>query len=109
MGCFLDDTTTIGWTLSYMTTGQAQVWRDAVIDHYTNHQKYPWADMKAFIAAFNMEFLPIAEAEEAMVRLEGCTYFQKGNESADTYIYGFQDLIKKAGLTDVTLIIIKFQ
>ena len=68
-----------------------------------------WADMKAFIAAFNMEFLPIAEAEEAMVRLEGCTYFQKGNESADTYIDGFQDLFKKAGLTDVTSIIIKFR
>ena len=91
-----------------MTAGQAQVWRDAAIDHYTNHQKHPWADMKAFIAAFNMEFLPIAEAEEAMVKLEGCTYFQKANKSADMYFNGFRDLVKKAGLTDITSIIIKF-
>ena len=92
-----------------MTAGWAQVWRDAAIDHYTNHQKYPWADMKAFVAAFNTEFLPVAEAEEAMVKLEGHTYFQKANKSADTYIDGFRDLIKKAGLTDVTSIVIKFQ
>ena len=109
MGCFLDDATTIRWTLSYMTTGRAQVWRDAVIDHYTNHQKYPWADMKAFIAAFNMEFLPIAEAEEAMVKLEGHMYFQKANESADMYLNTFRDLVKKASLTDVTSIVIKFR
>ena len=50
------------------------VWRDAVIDHYTDHQKYLWANMKAFVAAFNTEFLPVAEAEEAMVKLEGHTY-----------------------------------
>ena len=108
-GCFPDDAAAIRWTLSYMTTGQAQVWRDAAIDHYTNHQKYPWADMKAFVAAFNMEFLPIAEAEEAMVKLAGRTYFQKANESADTYIDGFRDLVKKASLTDVTSIVIKFR
>ena len=108
-GCFPDDTATIGWTPSYMTAGQAQVWRDAAIDHYTNHQKYPWADMKAFVAAFNTEFLPVAEAKEAMAKLEGCMYFQKANESADTYIDRFQDLIKKAGLMDVTSIVIKFR
>ena len=39
MGCFPDDTAAIRWTLSYMTMGRAQVWRDAVIDHYTDHQK----------------------------------------------------------------------
>ena len=43
-----------------------------MIDHYTNHQKYPWANMKSFVAAFNTEFL--AEAEEAMVKLEGHMY-----------------------------------
>ena len=53
--------------------------------------------------------LPLAEAEEAMVKLEGCMYFQKANESADKYIDGFRDLVKKAGLTDVTSIIIKFR
>ena len=108
-GCFLDDADTIGWTLPYMTTGWAQIWRDVVIDHYTDHQKYPWADMKAFIAAFNMKFLPVAEAEEAMVKLEGHTYFQKANKSANMYIDRFQDLVKKASLTDITSIIIKFQ
>ena len=72
-----------------MTAGRAQVWRDDVIDHYTNHQKYPWANMKAFVAAFNTEFLPVAEAEEAMVKLEGCTYFQKANKSANMDIDGF--------------------
>ena len=82
---------------------------DMVIDHYTDHQKYPWAHMKAFIMAFNTEFLLVAEAEEAMVKLEGCTYFQKFHESANAYIDGFQDLIKKAGLMDITSIIIKFQ
>ena len=71
-----------------------------MIDHYTDHQKYPWANMKAFKAAFNMEFLPIAEAKEAMVKLEGCMYFQKANESADMYIDRFQDLVKKASLMD---------
>ena len=79
----------IGWTLSYMTVGWAQVWRDAAIDHYTNHKKYPWADMKAFVAAFNTEFLPIAEAKEAMVKLEGRMYFQKANKSANMYIDRF--------------------
>ena len=44
-----------------------------------------------------------------MVKLEGHTYFQKANESADTYINGFRDLIRKAGLMDVTSIIIKFR
>ena len=88
-GCFLDDTAAIRWTLSYMTMGQAQVWRDTAIDHYTDHQKYPWADMKAFVAAFNMEFLPISEAEEVMVKLEGHTYLQKADESANMYIDRF--------------------
>ena len=104
VGWFPDDAAVIGWTLSYMTMGRAQVWRDAVIDHYTNHQKYPWANMKAFIAAFNMEFLPVAEA-----KVEGHTYFQKANESTDTYINGFRDLVKKASLMDVTSIVIKFR
>ena len=90
---------TIRWTLSYMMTGRAQIWRDMVIDHYTDHQRYPWDDMKAFMTAFNMEFLPVVEAEEAMVKLEGCMYFQKVHESADTYIDRFQDLNKKAGLS----------
>ena len=45
--------------------------------------------MKAFVAAFNMEFLPVADAEEAMVKLEGRMYFQKANESADMYIDRF--------------------
>ena len=108
-GCFSDDATAIGWTLSYMTTGRAQAWRDVAIDHYTNHQKYPWADMKAFVTAFNMEFLPVAEAKEAMVKLEGRMYFQKAHESADVYIDGFQDLVKKASLMDVTSIVIKFR
>ena len=76
---------------------------------YTNHQKYPWANMKAFVAAFNKEFMPVAEAEEAMVKLEGCTYFQKAHKSTDMYVDRFRDLIKKAGLTDITSIIIKFQ
>ena len=89
VGCFPDNTATIGWILSYMMMGQAQIWRDVAIDHYTNHQKYPWANMKVFIAAFNMEFLPIAEAEEVKVKLEGCMYFQKANESADMYIDRF--------------------
>ena len=88
-GCFSDNAAAIGWTLSYMTMGQAQTWRDVAIDHYTNHQKYPWADMKAFITVFNMEFLPVAEAEEVMVKLEGRAYFQKAHESADVYIDGF--------------------
>ena len=80
-----------------------------MIDHYTNHQKYPWADMKAFVTAFNMEFLPVTEAKEAMVKLEGHTYFQKAHESADAYIDGFRDLVKKAGLMDVMSIVIKFR
>ena len=109
VGCFLDDDTAIRWTLSYMTTGQAQAWRDVAIDHYTNHQKYPWANMKALVTAFNAEFLPVAEAEEAMVKLEGRMYFQKAHESADAYIHGFRDLVKKAGLTDITSIVIKFR
>ena len=109
VGCFSDDAAAIGWTLSYMMMAQAQAWRDMVIDRYTNHQKYPWADMKAFTTAFNAEFLPVTEAEEAMVKLEGHTYFQKAHESADVYIDGFRDLVKKAGLTDVMLIIIKFR
>ena len=108
-GCFSDDDAAIGWTLSYMTTGRAQAWRDVGIDHYTNHQKYPWADMKAFVTAFAVEFLPVVEAEEAMVKLEGRTYFQKAHKSADAYIDGFRDLVKKAGLTDVTSIVIKFR
>ena len=108
-GCFSDDAAAIRWTLSYMTTGRAQAWRDVAIDHYTNHQKYPWADMKAFVTAFNVEFLPVTEAEEAMVKLEGRMYFQKAHESADVYIDGFRDLVKKAGLTDITLIVIKFR
>ena len=108
MGCFSDDTAAIGWTLSYMTTGRAQAWRDVAIDHYTNHQKYPWADMKAFVTAFNAEFLPVAEAKEARVKLEGHMYFQKAHESTDAYIDGFRDLVKKASLTDITSIVIKF-
>ena len=43
------------------------------------------------------------------MKLEGCTYFQKANESADMYIDRFRDLVKKAGLMDITSIIIKFQ
>ena len=33
-GCFSDDAAAIGWTLSYMTMGRAQTWRDVAIDHY---------------------------------------------------------------------------
>ena len=59
------------------------------IDHHTDHQKYPWADIKAFITAFNTEFLPVTEAEEVMVKLEGRMYFQKAHKSTNAYIDGF--------------------
>lgn len=106
---FPDVETSIGWTLSYMSSGRAQTWRDEQLEYLAEHHKYRWDTMEAFNEAFTVEFLPVAEAQEALVKLEGRSYHQKPGESVDTYIDSFRDLVKKAKLVDKGPIVVKFR
>lgn len=49
------------------------------MDFQAANQKLPWDMLDEFVEAFTEEFFPVAEAQEAMVRLEGKEYFQKQN------------------------------
>lgn len=99
----------IGWVLSFMDSGRAQEWRNDVLTHFTDHGKYKWTTLYDFQAEFAREFLPIAEQEEAIVTLEGRTYFQKSSESVDAYVDRFRSLVKKANLADGSSVVIKFR
>ena len=88
--------TATAWILSYMTEGRAQAWRDDQLEYLHVHESFPWDTMEAFWTMFDTEFTPVAESQEAIVKLEGRSYFQKTSESVDTYIDGFRQLVKKA-------------
>ena len=101
--------TAIAFTLSYMTEGRAQVWRDEELENLANNGTWTWATLEDFWTAFDTEFTPVAESQEAIVKLEGRSYYQKPSDSVDTYIDNFRSLVKKAKLTDLPAIVLKFR
>ena len=101
--------TATAWILSYMTEGRAQAWRDDQLEYLHVHESFPWDTMEAFWTMFDTEFTPVAESQEAIVKLEGRSYFQKTSESVDAYIDGFRQLVKKAQLQDKPSIVLKFR
>lgn len=108
---FPDDATAIGWILMYMAEGRAAGFRDEVLDEVSKHPegKYRWETLEEFQKEFNREFTPVAEREEAMVKLEGESYFQKPNESVGDYIDSFKALVRRAGISDLATIVLKFR
>ncbi len=44
----------------------------------------PWESMTGFVAEFQREFYPISADEDALVVLEGSSYFQKSGELVDS-------------------------
>lgn len=99
----------MGWILSFMSEGRAQSWRDQQLEHHATAGAWPWATLADFWTAFDSEFTPVAEVQEAIVKLEGRAYFQKSGESVDTYIDWFRALVKKARLQDKPSIVLKFR
>ncbi len=73
------------------------------------HESFPWETMEDFWTIFDTEFTSVAESQEAIVKLEGRSYFQKTSEPVDTYIDGFRQLVKKAQLQDKSSIVLKFR
>lgn len=106
---FDSDEQAVGWMLSYMTEGRAALFRDAALESYIENSCYPWETMEAFTKAFRMEFCPVAEREEALVKLEGDSYFQKSSESVSDYIDSFRALVRKAGVADPATAVLKFR
>jgi len=108
-GDFPDVATQIGWVLTFLTEGRAQLWREDALSYHNRHGRYRWATLQEFDADFRREFWPIAEAEEALATLEGHSYFQKASELVDGYVDRFRSLVKKANLSDKASIVIKFR
>ncbi len=63
--------------------------------------------MTGFVAEFQWEFYPISADEDALVVLEGSSYFQKSGELVDSYVDRFQELSKCAELVDTCTLVIK--
>ncbi len=53
---------------------------------FVEKSAYPWDSMTGFVAEFQQEFYPISADEDALVVLEGSSYFQKSGELVDSYI-----------------------
>lgn len=100
----------IGWILSFMNSGRAQEWRSNVLQYYAdNEQTYKWTTIDEFVAEFKTEFLPINEKEEALITLEGRSFYQGKTELVDAYVDRFRSLVKRAGLEDPGTLVIKFR
>ena len=107
---FSDDETVIRWILTLMSEGCAAVFRDEALDKASRHPEgqYCWAKLEDFQEEYKTEFMLVAEWEEAMVKLEGKSYFQKPNDSVNNYINWFKVLVRHAGIVDKGTIVLKF-
>lgn len=108
-GDFPDDATKLGWILTFMTSGRALTWRNGILTDFAEKSAYPWESMTGFVAEFQREFYPISADEDALVVLEGSSYFQKSGELVDSYVDRFRELSKRAELVDARTLVIKLR
>ncbi len=108
-GDFPDDAMKLGWILTFMTSGRALTWRNGILTDFAEKSAYPWESMTGFVAEFQREFYPISADEDALVVLEGSSYFQKSGKLVDSYVDRFRELSKRAELVDARTLIIKLR
>ncbi len=106
-GDFPDNATKIGWILRFMTSGQALTWGNRILRDFLEKSAYPWESMTRFVVEFQQEFYPILVDEDALVVLEGSSYFQKSGKLVDSYVDRFRELSKCAELVDARTLLIK--
>ena len=59
----------MGWILSFMSEDRAQSWRDQQLEYNSINGVWPWTSLADFWIAFDLEFTPVAEVQEAIVKL----------------------------------------
>jgi hypothetical protein len=105
---FPTDEKKIGWVLSYMKSGRALSFQQRAVEYYSTSSAYEWSSWSNFEKAFREEFFPINEVEDALLALEGTSYYQ-GKRAMDVYIDEFQVLVDRAQMKDVASRVVKFR
>src|SRR5262249_35202143 len=98
----------IAWAYSYMKTGRAALFVDRILRFETRLARPRFTTWGGFKVAFIEEFFPKNERHRATTTLESDKYYQ-GKHTMDDYVDGFRDLIELAGLTQESIIVLKFR
>jgi hypothetical protein len=104
---FTDDRQRVHWALSYFKTGRAAKFADRILraEPGKGPQLTTWKD---FEKEFSLRFCETNERVHALTKLEGSTWYQRGN-SVDDYIDGFEELVDLAGLETDAGLVMKFR
>jgi len=108
---FTDEQAKIVWAMSYMKAGRAAKWSARIFqweEQPENVGYHKFVDWEDFLDEFKREFCPVYADSVAINQLESIAYFQK-SRSVDEYLDEFQDLITKAGYSNLKTIVVKFR
>ena len=94
---FPTDKQKIIFILSYMSEGEAQLWKKNYVETTIRQAdgSYTWPTKAVFLAAFKAAFLNEDEKEESIRKLD---YINQGNKTAEEYVNEFRLTVSKAGL-----------
>ena len=108
-GHFEDDQAKILWALSYMKSGRAAKWADAIFRwEAQNPEAIRFIDWEDFVSEFQTHFYPVDAEASAVNVLESAGYYQKAR-SVDDYLDEFRNLIADSGYTDSKVVVVKFR
>ena len=104
---FASDFDRIAFTLSYMSEGRAQTFRNNALDFAShNAERFEWDSFKDFKVTFREEFTPVDAAQDAITTLASPAFHQTHTETLDDYIDRFRVLARRSGMDSLGLLVV---